>query len=400
MISAAIWLPVLALAVNVSPPGGVGAPVAERTAPEPEPLVLSAELHGGYHTPLGAMGVALVLPFSRFTFGAGLGFGPIPSGDSFVTASSPLRLAVFGRFAVVDGQRFRLALAAGISSGGENDTAAAGDATIFWKRDGSRYDLGVSGELAAGPAWIGLEGGVGYLASAAICTQENANSVFGACDAQHNDSPPSNWVPYVGLKIRPRDRARGSATEALGDPAPTTKLRVLASGTAMDGADVFSDGHFDGDPDYSGGLEGDVLYASGPHLRVGVGLRYEAAHVPPMFGSANGFDHFLSVPFLIGAAIPLQRGNELELLAGIGVGAGLVRGGETADRSVFLRAIGLTTELSITYWTPVTRTVDLSIGAAVTAAVLDVQNGGGLDFGNSAVLRGTIPLRIGARWSL
>lgn len=401
MVSTAIYLPLLAVAANVSqPPGPIGP--TEAKPPEAEPLGLSAELHGGYHTPLGAVGLALVIPFNRFSVGGGLGFGPAPSSDTLVPGFqqvSPLRLALFGRFAVMEGERFRLALSAGISLGAESDTAPAGASELFWKRDGYRYDLGASGELAAGPAWIGLEGGVGYLADVATCIQATAN-VFEACDPGQSSSAPSNWVPYVGLTIRPRDRASAPTTDAPEAAVPKTRLRVFASGTALDGADVFSDGHFNGDPDYSGGLEGDILFAPAPRLRIGVGLRYELAHVPPMFGNANGADHFLSVPLLIAAAIPLQRRHELEILAGIGVGAGLVRGGETSDGSVFLRAVGITTELSVTYWAPVTRAVDLSVGTGFTFAALGIENGVSPYFEHAAVFRALVPLRIGARWSL
>ncbi len=402
MAPAAILLPLLALAANVPLPPAPSAPVTERTPPAAEPPGLLAELHGGYHGPLGVIGLALVVPLDRFAIGGGLGMGPIPSPEGLFSQSlgvSPLRLAVFGRVAVIEGPRSRLSLVAGISHGSESDTATAGDAQLFWERVGYRYDLGASGELGAGPAWIGLEGGAGYLAGTATCTQVTA-IVTQLCDAGQNSSAPSKWVPYLGLTIRPRDRASASASDAFEAAAPKRRLRVFASGSALDGADVFSDGHFDGDPDYSGGLEGDILFAPGPHLRIGAGVRYELAHVPAMFGSANGADHFLSVPLLIGAAIPLQRRHEVELLAGIGVGAGLVRGGETSDGSVFLRAIGLAGELSVTYWTPVARAVDLSLGAAVTFAALGVENGGGPYFQNSSVLRGVLPLRIGARWSL
>jgi hypothetical protein len=401
MIPTAIYLPLLALAATVPQPPEPSAATTEGTPSEADQLDLTAELHGGYHTPLGGIGLAMVLPFSRLAIGGGLGFGPSPSSDnaSLGAGRSPLRLALFGRFAAIQGERFRLSLATGISFGAESDTAMAGDSQLFWNRDGNRYDLGAGGELAAGPAWVGVEAGVGYLAGTTTCTQLTAN-VYQSCSAGQNSGAPSNWVPYLGLTIRPRDRASAFATDASGTAATRTKLRVIASGTAIDGADVFSDGHFDGDPDYSGGLEGDILLAPGPHFRVGVGVRYELAHVPAMFGRAAGPDHFLSVPLLVGAAIPLQRRHELELLAGIGVGAGLVRGGDTSDGSVFLRAVGLAGELSVTYWAPVTRTVDLSLGAAITFAALDVENGGGPYFQHSSVLRGAIPLRIGARWSL
>lgn len=403
MIPTAIFLALLALAGDVPPPPAPSAmPVIETTRSDPAQPGLLAELHGGYHTPLGAVGLALVVPIDRFAVGAGLGFGWVSSPETGATlfqGGTPLRLAAFGRFTVIEGPRRRLALSAGISHGDESDTAVSGDSQLFWGRTGYRYDLGAGGELAAGPAWIGVEAGVGYLASEATCAKATAN-VYQGCDAQDLSSPPTNWVPYVGVTVRPRDRASDSATDAPEATAPSTKLRVLASGTALDGADVFSDGHFDGDPDYSGGLEGDILFAAGLHLRFGVGLRYEAAHVPPMFGSANGLDHFLTVPFLVGAAIPLQRGHELEILAGLGVGAGLVRGGETSDRSVFLRSIGITTELSLTYWAPIARTVDLSLGAAFTFAALDVDNGASPYFQHGTVFRALIPLRIGARWSL
>lgn len=398
MVSTAIYLPLLALAANVSQPAP-SPPATEGTSATPG---FMGELHGGYHGPLGAVGMALVVPWQRFAVGAGIGFAELPPSETSLPQSmgvSPLRAALFGRFAVIDGQRFRLALAAGISYGGESDTATTSDAQIFWERVGYRYDLGLGGEMAAGPAWIGLESGVGYLASSAACTQITTSSAIEPCNAGQSGGAPSNWVPYVGLTIRLRDRLPASAASAIEAAEPATKLRVFALGSALDSADVFSDGHFDGDPDYSGGLEADALFAPGQYLRVGVGVRYELAHVPPMFGNANGADHFLSVPVLIGGAIPLAGRRELELLAGIGIGAGWVRGGATSDGSTFLNSIGLTTEVSITYWEPVTRAVDLSLGVAATFEALEIQNGGTY-FENGAVFRGVIPLRFGARWSL
>lgn len=168
-----------------------------------------------------------------------------------------------------------------------------------------------------------------------------------------------------------------------------TSLRIVAAGMPVDG---FPGQGVGGDPDYGVGLEGDVLFAPGPHLRLGVAFRYELGLPAPDSRDPN---KILSVPFLIGAAIPLQGRHELELLAGIGISVGSIRGGSHSNGSAFLQTTGITTELSVTYWAPITRAVDLSLGAAVTFAALHIENDE-----DGTLLRLAIPLRIGARWSL
>lgn len=196
-------------------------------------------------------------------------------------------------------------------------------------------------------------------------------------------------IPAVCLPLLVLATSVPQPPPAIDVAAPQTSLRVVASGATMD---TFFDGV--SDPDYTGGLEGDILFAPGPHLRLGVGLRYELAQVPAIYSFASATDRFLTVPFLIGAAIPLRGRHEVELLGGIGLGAGWIRG-TTIDGSPFLHTVGITTELAITYWMPITRALDLSLGAALTFAALHMENGE-----DGTVLRGTIPLRIGARWSL
>ena len=101
-----------------------------------------------------------------------------------------------------------------------------------------------------------------------------------------------------------------------------------------------------------------------------------AATVPPAAGSrGSAIDEFLSVTFLIGVAIPLQGRHEVELLAGIGIATGSILGGTTIDGAPFMRTVGITTELSVTYWMPITRAVDLSLGAAGALAALHIENG-------------------------
>jgi hypothetical protein len=197
------------------------------------------------------------------------------------------------------------------------------------------------------------------------------------------------YLPLLALAASVPAPGAPAAAE-LEAAAPKTKLRVFASGTPIEG---FFDAAFD--TDYSGGLEGEILFAPGPHLRLGVGLRYELGHVPAVNGRASSTDEFWSVPLLIGAAVPLRGRHEVELLSGIGIGIGSIRGGTTIDGVPFMQTVGITTELSVTYWMPIARAVDLSLGAAVSLAALHIENGE-----DGTLFHIVLPLRIGARWSL
>jgi hypothetical protein len=97
--------------------------------------------------------------------------------------------------------------------------------------------------------------------------------------------------------------------------------------------------------------------------------------VPALDSTGSAANKILSVPFLIGAAIPVRGRHEIELLAGIGISRGSIRGGSHVDGSRFQQTTGIMTELSVTYWAPIARTVDLSLGAAVTFGALHIENG-------------------------
>jgi hypothetical protein len=80
-------------------------------------------------------------------------------------------------------------------------------------------------------------------------------------------------------------------------------LRIFLAGTVWDTFVVVSDGHFQGDTDSSGGVEGDAIWSLSRHARGGVGLRYELAHAAALGGgpyeSTSGFRAVL--PLRVGA---------------------------------------------------------------------------------------------------
>jgi hypothetical protein len=400
---ASLWLPLLALAAE-APPASPGA--------APSSPTVAGELHGGVNAPLGLLGVALVLRADRFSIGAGLGLQR-PGPDPLLVASgSSLSKAVFGRIAILDRPRYRIALAIGLSGGAKTESTMTAGGEIFWTRSAIRYDVSATGEIPLGPVWLGLEGGVGFFDGGLTCTaRELTPAVYQPCAPGESSGRPDDWVPFAALSIRYRDRAApaafaestAGATAAQAGDGP--KLRLLLAGATVDGTDVFSDGHFNGDTDYSGGIEGDVTWSKSSRggsvrYRIGAGLRYEIAHVPARFGQGAGSDHLLYAPILLGLAIPLVGAHEIELLGGLGIAAGLIRGGVTSDGSPFLKAIGPTFELALAYWAPITRTFDLSVGAALSVSALGIRNSDDVYFANGSVLRGLLPLRLGARWSL
>jgi len=378
MVSSALLLLVVALAP---------APDAAVAAPSPG---VAAELRAGVGAPLGPVGLALSVPFGRLSVGGGLGVGNVR-----------LHEALFGRVALIRGPRLRLSLELGWSEGSTTEaTATPAGSRLSSTRGGNRYDAAAIGEVGVGQAWVGLQAGVGYLDGSATCLQQDVmTGVFMPCDPGSAPAPPS-WVPFLALSLRHRDQAAAEGTTTVQLAAASGRqLRLFVAGTRIERTDVFSDGHFDGATGGTGSLQGEVLWGKGAYFRYGVGLRYEVAHVTDTYPGRAGYDHFVYVPFLVGAALPLAGANQLELLAGVGLGAGLVRGGETSDHSDYMRAAGPAFELDLTYWTRVASGLDASLGLAVTASALGIQNGTDY-FRTGSVLRGTLPLRIGLRWSL
>ena len=188
-----------------------------------------------------------------------------------------------------------------------------------------------------------------------------------------------------------------SAPQPTASATQGARLQLFLHGAFVEGIFLPSDGNFGAQPDSSGGADARVLWSSGS-FRIGFGLRYELAYVPaaPLRGALA--DHFIYVPFLLGGAHRFAGGGELETLAGVGVAAGLIAGAETSDRSSYLRGLGPSAELSVTYWFPIHPGLELSVGGALNAALLELQNPG--VYYSSSAARGVLPLRVGARWSL
>jgi len=366
-------------------------PVPDQGATAPSPGVV-AELRTGVGAPLGPVGLAVSVPFGRLSFGGGLGIADVR-----------LHEALFGRVALLQGRRLRLSLELGWSEGSTTEaTATPAGWRLSSTRGGNRYDAAAVAEVGVGQAWLGVQAGIGYLDGNASCWQQNLTTgVFMACDPGSAPAAAS-WLPFLALSLRHRDQAEAEnpvVPNVQMGAANGRQLRLFLGGTRIERTDVFSDGHFDGATRGTGSLEGELLWGRGKYLRYGVGLRYELAHVSDTYPGRAGYDHFIHVPVLLGAALPLAGANQLELMAGLGLGAGLVRGGETSDGSDYMRAGGPTLELTFTYWTRVAHGLDLSLGLAVRASMLSIQNGTDY-FQHGAVLRGVLPLRLGMRWSL
>ena len=156
-----------------------------------------------------------------------------------------------------------------------------------------------------------------------------------------------------------------------------------------------SDGHYQSPRQWSAGAEGTIVWKPFRSFRLGLGLRYELAH-----GSAPSAidDHLLSLPLLIGGAVPLSGRHELEILVGAVPMVGLVDPDNVGDgASRFLHVYGLGAELQASYWIPASATLDVSIGAVYNLSLFWYANGGsnGEGFGFRVVL----PLRVGVRWS-
>ena len=384
MLTSGLSVLLLALASDAaSPPAGAAAPTPE----------VVAELRAGVGAPLGPVGLAVSVALGRFSVGGGIGVADVRLHEAF-----------FGRAALIQGRRLRLSLELGWSVGSDSqaNTTIPGY-QLSSTRGGSRYDASVVGEVGAGRAWLGLQAGIGHLDGKATCWQQDlATTVFMTCDPQSSPSPPS-WLPFLALTLRPRAQAEAGDAGAPGPQPGATRgleLRAFLSGTRIERTDVFSDGHFDGDTAGSGSIGGELLSAKGTHFRYGLGLRYEVARVLDTYPSRGGYDHFVYAPVLVGVALPLAGANQIELMAGFGLGVGLVRGGSTTDGSDYMRVAGPTLEFAFTYWTRITRGLDLSLGVAAQASTLAIQNGATDYFRNASVLRGVFPLRAGVRWSL
>jgi len=184
------------------------------------------------------------------------------------------------------------------------------------------------------------------------------------------------------------------APHAEDDPERT--LRLVLAGSPWDRFEVLSDGHFQGSTDFSAGLEGDLVWALDRHVRCGVGLRYELAHGPASSFRGAIYDHFLYARLLFGWRLPLPGRHELEPLFGLGVFGGLANDGPSPGRSV--QVLGPTAEVSLSYWFPATRTLDVSLGAALSISVFKVRNSSQFEGEDGG--RFVLPLRVGARWAL
>jgi hypothetical protein len=381
VLSSVFSLMLLALARDASMP-------AVATAPTLPGVV--AELRAGVGAPLGPVGLAVAVPFERFSAGGGLG-----------VADVRLHEALFGRVALIQGRRLRISFELGWSGGSTTHAASTlTDFRLSSTRGGNRYDATLAAEVGVGPTWLGLQGGVGYLDGTVTCWQQNlTTSVFMPCDPGASPAP-SAWLPFVALSLRHRDQAdNADGPDTQTGAASRPQVRIFLAGTQVESTDVFSDGHFDGDTSGSGSIDGELVWPKGRFFRYGIGLRYEVARVSNTYPDRGGYDHFVDVPVLLGAVLPLAGANQLELMAGLGVGAGLVRGGSTSDRSNYMRGVGPMAELTFTYWIQVARGLDLSLGVAMRASALAVQNGADY-FRDGSVLRGVLPLRLGVRWSL
>lgn len=370
---------------------GSDAPMAAVGTAAPSPAVV-AELRAGVGAPLGPIGMAVAVPFGRFSVGGGLG-----------VADVRLHEALFGRVALIQGGRLRLSLELGWSDGSTTEAVTTlPDVRLSSTRGGNRYDASLAAEVGMGPTWLGLQAGLGYLDGNASCWQQNLmTNVFMPCDPGLSPTA-STWLPFLALSLRHRDQGDADSPDAGGNQMGMTEgpqLRMFLAGTRIERTDVFSDGHFDGATSESGSIDGELLWARGRLFRYGFGLRYEVARVSDTYPDRGGYDHFVYAPVLLGAALPLSGANQIELMAGVGIGIGFVRGGSTSDRSDYLRAGGPTMELAFTYWTRVTRGLDLSLGLAMRVSVLGIQNGADY-FRDNSVLRGVLPLRLGVRWSL
>jgi hypothetical protein len=141
------------------------------------------------------------------------------------------------------------------------------------------------------------------------------------------------------------------------------------------------------------GLEADGLFRAGPHLRAGLGVRYQLAYEGSGYDGGLYFGQLWYVPLLIGGTIPFDGGSELEIVAGAGIARANV---DSPLSGSSLRATGPYAELAATYWIPLGRVLAVSVGAAFRIATLGVDDD---TVHVSKVVSSVFPLRAGLRWS-
>jgi hypothetical protein len=379
-----------------------GTPVVPAAAP-PGPAGVAgpglfAEVQGGVNAPLGPLGFALVQPIWRLGIGAGVGMD-LTTETVFVPRSRR-RGAVFARVQLVDGAHFRLALGVGLSNQTDYVQHLEGDRLVTWQRQGQRrHDATVAAEVPVGPVWVGLAAGVGWVSGTISCMAQDL-TVHQELGCTSADGSPPTGIPFAALSLRHRasllaragDRGAGAVAGSAppGPASPTNReLRLFLAGSTVGDLQLFleSDGYVPS-TDYSAGLEGELLWRRSAYLRLGLGLRYELAYGNQRLYEHPITDHFLYLPFLIGLPFPTAGGCELELQLGLGLALGLIQTSTAASSSNYEQGIGPLFEFSVNYWTPITASLDLSIGAAGRAAVL------------AGDTKSILPLRVGLRWGV
>jgi len=381
-VAPALWI-WLALEGASTPPAP-SLPAPAPTAPEG----LSAELQAGVHAPLGAAGFALVQSIGRLTLGAGVGMDP--RSAAIYQDSSRLRAALFVRARLVDRSRFHLALGAGISNMPELVERVEDGRLITWQRQGQlRTDATLTGEAPVGPLWLGLALGVGRVSGAISCHAQNLTPGPDDPVCTSANEPPPTWIPFVALAARRRIPGGTGITSQPAQPGPPQggrELRLFLSGSTVGAFDVLGEMNLP-DTNYGAGVESDLLWRRGSHLRLGLGLRYELAHGYQAYTHTSVTDHFLYLPVLLGVAARLAGDSELDFQVGLGLAGGRFRPEPALRAPAWRTEAGGMAEISIDYWTPIARSLDLSIGIAARGALLDQQ-----------YLKRFLPLRVGLRW--
>jgi hypothetical protein len=185
---------------------------------------------------------------------------------------------------------------------------------------------------------------------------------------------------------------------ALAGPATEQEAPAVQLGLFLTGAPVGSI-NVQGDPnpgDWSPvgvGLDAEGLLRAGPHLRVGLGVRYQLAYEGQGYDGGLYFGQLWYVPLLIGGTIPFGDGSELEVVAGVGIARADV---DSPLSGSSVRGTGPYAELGVTYWIPVGRLLAASFGAAFRVATLGVDD---KTVHVSKVVSSAFPLRAGLRWS-
>ena len=362
-------------------------------APEaPEGPALIGEIQAGVNAPLGAFGFALIQPIWRLGIGAGIGMDLASS--TVYQDSSRLRGALFVRAQLVDGPRFRLALGVGVSNMPELVERVEGDRLIIWQRQGQRrHDATLNAELPVGPLWLGMALGVAWVSGTVSCRAQNLtpSTEFPTCIGANG--PPPTWIPFVALTTRRRSSPRLEADRSA-SPAPPPaprELHLFLSGSTVGAFDILGESTVP-DNDYGAGVEADLLWRRrSPYLRLGLGLRYEIAYSNrvSLVPHTSVTDHFLYLPFLLGLAARTAAGSEIDIQFGLGLAFGLFRPDPNLRGPAWEQRLGGMGEISIDYWTPITHSLDLSIGAAARGAFLD-----------HGYIKRILPLRLGLRWGV